>query len=181
MAGLLASTGVVAGAPSREVRLQGFETRFAPGELGGVIRILRYAVAQPDRSETDYVLLSQGAAGSAPQAVQIVGTGGELIRLADVEGSDCTLDKVRISSLPGGGAQIIYAERVFSGDLRRDVNSDPAPMRISVLRAESGRNPGDSDVVFRLAGQARQSRPVCRLKDVQSEMIRLSAPQGTGR
>ena len=164
------------------MRLQGFETRFGPRQLGGVTRIVRYLVPQPDRSETDYLLLTEGgAAASAPEAVQVIGQGGELVHLADTEGADCTLERVRISVLAGGGAEVVYAARVFSGALKSYVISDPAPMQVSVFRARTARDPGDSSVVFRLTGPPRRSRPVCRLKDVESEMARLSVVTETRR
>ena len=180
-AGLIGSAHVLAGAPSG-VKLQGFETRFGPGQLGGVTRIVRYLVPQPDRSETDYLLLTQGdAAASEPEAVQVIGQGGEFVHLADTEGADCTLERVRISARAGGGAEVVYAARVFSGALKSYVISDPASMQVSVFRAGPARDPGDSSVVFRLAGPPRQSRPVCGLKDVESEMTRLSTVTETRR
>lgn len=163
------------GASPSEVRLHGAETRFAPGDLGGVTRILRYTVAQPDGGGTEYVFLTEGGAGELPQAVQVVGEGGEMLRLSDVQGADCTLDHVRVFRRPDGGGEVVYAARAFGGSLARDVTSEPAPMQVSVFVTRPARDPGDSEVVLKLAGPPRRSRPVCRLPEVEREMTRLSA------
>ena len=171
-----------AGAPAAEVRLKGYDVRFGPRELGGVTRIVRYLVPQPDRSETDYLFLTKGeTAGAPPEAVQVVGHGGELLHLADTEAADCTLEHVRIYALAGGRAEVVYAVRTFSGALGRNMNSDPATMQVSVFRTEPGRDAFDSTVVLRLAAPSRRSRLVCRLADVESEMTRLSTPAAVAR
>lgn len=174
-ASLLAFACAMAASPSA-VRPTGFDTRFGPRQLGGVTRIVRYLVPQPDREQTAYLFLAgEGTATSPPQEVQVIGKGGELLHLSDTQGADCALEHVRVYALPGGGAEIIYANRGFSGRLGAFANSDPAPMEVSVFRAGPARDPGDSDVVFRLAGAPRWSRPVCGLNDVESEMSRVSA------
>lgn len=146
------------------------------------MRILRYAVAQPDRSETAFLFLAAPRQpGGPPEQVQVVGPGGEALQLSNTQGSECALERVWIRERDRGGPEVVYARRVFSGDLKTDDDSRPASMEVGVLHPVRGETPGDSAVVLRIAGPSRRSRPVCRARDVQSEMERLSASKGTAR
>ena len=183
--GLAVLLGLAAGRAPAAVRggdVGGRDVRLAPSQLGGVTRILRYAVAQPDRSETALLLLAEPTTrGGAPEQVQVVGVGGEQLQLSDTQGADCTLERVWIRLAGEGGPEVVYARRTFGGDLKADVQSDPAAMEVSVFRPRPGAEPGDSAVVLRLAGPPRRTRPVCAAADVAREMKRLSAQGGAKR
>ena len=154
-----------------------------PNRLGNIAWIVRYSVAQPDRSETAFLFLSPSAdRGSLPEEVQVIGVGGERLHLSDTKGADCTLEHVWVRQAGSGGPEVVYAARVFSGDLKTDVASDPAPMAVGVFRPRHGEQPGDSAVVLRIAGPPQRTRPVCLAADVQREMARLAgSAAGTGK
>ena len=159
-----------------QVGVAGAGERLAPGALSGVTQILRYAVAQPDRSETAYLFLAAPRAPAGPpEQVQVVGRGGEALQLSDTMGSECTLERVWIRARGQGGPDVVYARRTFSGDLKADDDSQPAAMEVSVFRPVRGVEPGDSAVVLRIVGASQRSRPVCSARDVRGEMERLSA------
>ena len=163
-----AKARVTVGSPRADVRL-------GPTDLGGITRIFRYVVAQPDRTEIAYLFLAEPSApGQAPMQVQVIGKGGEELHLSDTQGADCTLEHVWIRTKKEGGPEVVYAARTFSGDLKTDSASEPAPMDVSVFRLHPGEDAGDSEVVLRLHGAIKRSRPVCRVNDVQREMVRLA-------
>ncbi len=153
-----------------------------PDRLGDVARIVRYSVAQPDRSQTAFLFLSPSAdRGSLPEEVQVVGLGGERLHLSNTEGADCTLEHVWVRQAGSAGPEVVYAARVFSGDLKTDVVSEPAPMAVSVFRPHRGEQPGDSAVVLKIVGPPRRTRPVCLAADVQREMARLAGSTAGAR
>lgn len=161
---------------------QATETHFAPSEFGGVTRVLRYDVAQPDRSETAFLFLGPpGALGAPPEQVQVVGKGGEAVQLSDVQGADCTLERVWIRTAGRGGPEVVHAVRTFSGNLATDVASEPAAMEVSVFRPVRGGEPGDSAVILRLVGAPVRTRPICSAADVRREMARVAAGMRAGR
>ncbi len=175
MLALLGLVGLGASPALHEVRAASASADVSPDRLGQVARIIRYSVAQPDRSETAFLFLSASAGrASLPEEVQVVGGGGERLHLSDTEGADCTLEHVWIRQAESGGPEVVYAARLFSGDLKTDVNSDPAPMAVSVFRPRPGEQPGDSAVMLKIIGPPRRTRPVCLAADVQREMARLA-------
>ena len=182
LAACATATPAASAGSSRQVGAARFDERLPPGALGGVTHVLRYAVAQPDRSETAYVFLTSALApGGLAEQVQVVGRGGEALQLSDTQGSDCTLERVWIRERGQGGPQVVYARRTFSGDLKTDDTSQPAAMEVSVFRPVRGAEPGDSAVMLRIVGAPRRSRPVCRARDVRGEMERLSMAGGPAR
>ncbi len=173
---LLAALAVSASAPAGAAVRDGAAGPTAEA-LGGGITVLRYAVAQPDRSETALLFLAAPRTpGAPPEQVQVVGAGGEQLQLADAQGADCTLERVWIRRARRGGPEIVYARRTFGGDLKADVASEPAPMEVDVFRLRPGAEPGDSARVLHIVGAARRTAPVCRAGDVMREMARLSPP-----
>ena len=136
-----------------------------PARFDGVTMVVRYSVAEPDRDDTGFLFLSgEVDAATPPSEVPVLGRGEEAVRLVDSQG-DCTLAHVELTS-DGDHGEIVYAARTFSGDLKTDVNSEPAAMAISVFRTVRGSGPGDPEVAFRLLGTPLRSAPVCALKDV---------------
>ena len=154
----------------------------SPDHLGDLARIIQYSVAQPDRSETAFLFLSPpGSRASLPEEVQVIGMGGERLQLSDTEGADCTLERVWVRQAENGGPEVVYAARVFTGDLKTDVISDPAPMTVSVFRPRPGEQPGDSALMLKIVGPPKRTRSVCLAADVQREMARLAGSAAGAR
>ncbi len=157
-------------AADRRVRLEGLQTRFRPGGLGGITRVIRFQQVRPDRTDIAWVFMTEGAGPRAlPQEVQVIGRDDRALHLADSE-ADCVLQRVRLRR-HGAQAEVISAVRIFNGDLARTVNSEAAPMEISVFRTAEGEAAGDSAVVLRLVSPPRRTLPLCRGRDVDREML----------
>ncbi len=120
------AAAAVAHASGKHVALGGSETRFSAGALGGITRVLRFDRARPDRSETAYVFLADGAPGRLPQEVQVLGPGGAEMRLADQE-SGCTMERVLVRR-QGSSAQVLWTIADIDGHER------PAAAQVEVLR-----------------------------------------------
>ncbi len=182
LAAMLALAGLGASPAPHGLRAATASSDPSLNRLGDVARIVRYLVAQPDRSETAFLFLRPPTGlGSLPEEVQVVGLGGERLHLSDTEGADCTLEHVWVRQTASRGPEVVYAARIFSGDLKADVVSDPAPMAVSVFRPRHGEQPGDSDVMLKIIGPPKRTRPVCLATDVQHEMARIAGSAAGGR
>ncbi len=150
-----------------EVRVTAPVTNFAAGALGGIRTVVRYAVARPDRSEVDYLLLGEASGeGAAPEAIQVEGVHGDPAVLADVDGADCVLARTAFVRV-GKGAVVISAVRadgaqqVLGGSL-----SGPGAMVVRVYRSRPGGEAGESAPVFTEAAGAGRTKPVCSAAEV---------------
>ncbi len=154
---------------AEQVTLTAPVTNFAAGALGGIRTVVRYAVARPDRSEVDYLLLGEASgegAGAAPEAIQVEGVHGDPAVLADVDGADCVLARAAIVRV-GKGAVVISVVRadntkqVLGGSL-----SGPGAMAVRVYRSRPGGEAGESAPVFTEAAGAGRTKPVCSAAEV---------------
>ncbi len=154
---------------AQQVVLTTAVTDFAPGALGGIRTVVRYAVARPDRSEVDYLLLGEASgegAGAAPEAIQVEGVHGDPAVLADVDGADCVRARAAIVGV-GKGAVVISvvraddAKQVLGGSL-----SGPGAMVVRVYRSRPGGEAGESAPVFTEAAGAGRTKPVCSAAEV---------------
>ena len=156
-------------ARTEQVTFHGALTQFAPDALGGIRSILRYDAARPDRRETAIIFLGGPArGGELPQEIQVLGQTDDRRHLADVEGADCTLERVAVLRDPAG-VSVITATRVFKISAFRGGPSqaDPAPMDIQVYRLEDGGDGGESELVLRAHDPPSQTGPICKSADVQ--------------
>lgn len=162
-------------------------TNFAPNALGGILSIVRFAVARPDKHEIDYLLL--GAASgepdtSAPTAIQVEGEHGDDITLSDVYGADCVLARTAIVRM-NDRVVLIRATRaddvphVMAGSL-----AQPGPMNIRFYRSHPGGDAGQSSPIFVSDGRTIQTKPVCsetEISQVIDQAIRIPEAPGVAR
>ncbi len=113
---------------------------FGPTALGGITRIVRFRVPAPDRTDdTVLLLLSGGDPKALPQEVQVIGRSGE-IKLRDVEGADCWLQRVAIFQ---NGDRVRLAVAWKTGL----VQSEPAAVQVDKYVLTKG--DGESPLMFR--------------------------------
>ena len=170
-AGALVTGLVCQPAPAEQVVLAAPITQFGAGELGGIRTVLRYAVARPDREETDYLLLGESSGdGHAPVQIQVQGPHGDDIVLSDVDGADCTLARASILR-HGAEVVLLWAVRVF--DAQKTMaggNALPGPMEINMFRRHEGGDPGESSPLFRADAAPIRTGPVCSVTEVQAAL-----------
>ncbi len=152
-------------------------THFAAAELGGIRTIVRYAVARPDRTEVDYLLLGEPSAdikGAPPLAIQIEGPHGDPAILADVQGADCTLSQTAILRV---GRHVVLISAVRAEDAKQVLAgalSQPGPMDVTVYRARPGGEPGESTPVFTAEPTPTRTKAVCAAAQVQQAIDAVS-------